>query len=232
MTPRDPADTLATTMSVLLRDHDVTGLLYRVVRDATRLTGSDAAGLLVRGPSGGPELLSATSHAAAELELHQSQVEEGPCVDVLATGAPIEVAGADTLLERWPTVGRLAVAAGFRSVHAYPLTWRGTVLGGLNLFCRDEHLHTDEQSATARTLADMAALVLVQPEHLDETTLADRVATALAGRVIIEQAKGVLAFQDGVSTETAYTTLVERADRDGGSLSATADFIVRGAHDD
>nr|BFF16920.1 hypothetical protein GCM10025730_04410 [Promicromonospora thailandica] len=53
MTPRDPADTLATTMSVLLRDHDVTGLLYRVVRDATRLTGSDAAGLLVRGPSGG-----------------------------------------------------------------------------------------------------------------------------------------------------------------------------------
>ncbi|MEU4387829.1 GAF and ANTAR domain-containing protein [Promicromonospora sp. NPDC023805] len=230
MNPRTPADTLALTTSALLGDHDVTDLLYRIVRDSARFTGCDAAGLLVRTPSGALELLSATSHATVELELYQAQVVEGPCVDLLSTGEVVEEVGADTLRAQWPEVGPAIVQAGFNAVHAYPLRWRDGVLGGLNLFSHRSSAHDEEQAATARSFADMAALVLVQPERLEQGAVADRLARALEGRVVVEQAKGVLAHQLDVDMETAYTALVDRATQDGEALSVAARNVVQAAY--
>jgi GAF domain-containing protein len=230
MTPRTPADTLAQTTAALLRDHDVTDLLYGIVRDGARFTGADAAGLLVHVPGGALELLSATSHAAVELELYQAQAGEGPCVDVVRSGERVDAVGADEILRRWPTVGPAIVRAGFAAVHAYPLQWRGGVLGGLNLFRRDERADDAQQAATARSFADMATLVLVQPERLEQDDVAARLTGALQGRVVIEQAKGVLAHQLGVDMETAYTQLVDRAAQDGRPLTATATAVVHAAY--
>lgn len=230
MTPRTPADALALTTSALLRDHDVTDLLYRIVRDSARFTGSSAAGLLVRAPDGALELLSATSHAAVELELYQAQEHEGPCVDLLSTGVTVAAVGADTILHRWPRVGPAILRAGFTAVHAYPVSWRGGVLGGINLFRHDERPDDTQETATARSFADMAALVLLQPERLEQHDVADRLERALAGRVIVEQAKGVLAHRLGIDMETAYTTLVDRAAQDGSALSATARTVVEQAY--
>jgi GAF domain-containing protein len=230
MTPRTPADTLALTTSALLGDHDVTDLLYRIVRDSARFTASDAAGLLVRTPAGVLELLSATSHAAVELELYQAQVDEGPCVDLVTTGAVVTAVGADTIRDRWPVVGPAIVQAGFSAVHAYPLRWRDGVLGGINLFRQDAGADDSEQAATARSFADMAALVLVQPDRLAQSDVAGRLARALEGRVVVEQAKGVLAHQLGVDMESAYATLVDRAAHNGDALSVAAQTVVRQAY--
>ncbi|MFD2795344.1 GAF and ANTAR domain-containing protein [Promicromonospora vindobonensis] len=230
MTPRTPADTLALTTSALLRDHDVTDLLYRIVRDCARFTGSAAAGLLVSAPDGALELLSATSHAAVELELYQAQEHEGPCVELLGSGEAVEAVGADTILDRWPTVGPAIVRAGFNAVHAYPVSWRDGVLGGINLFRHDERADDTDVAATARSFADMAALVLLQPERLEQHDVADRLERALAGRVVVEQAKGVLAHQLAVDMEAAYAALVDRAAQDGKPLSATARTVVEQAY--
>jgi GAF domain-containing protein len=230
MIPRTPADTLALTTSALLGDHDVTDLLYRIVRDSARFTDSDAAGLLVRAPGGALELLSATSHAAVELELYQAQADEGPCVELLATGEIVEAVGSDTIQARWPVVGPAIVRAGFTAVHAYPLRWRQGVLGGINLFSHRGSAHDDDQVATARSFADMAALVLVQPERLERGAVADRLAHALEGRVVVEQAKGVLAHQLGVDMESAYARLVDRAAQDGDTLSEAARAVVQEAY--
>lgn len=229
MRPRTPADTLALTTSALLREHDVTDLLYRIVRDSNQFTGADAGGLLVRAPGGALELLSATSHAAVELELYQAQVDEGPCVDLLDTAEAIHAVGADTIEQRWPTVGPAIVQAGFSAVHAYPLSWREGVLGGLNLFRHEASASDDQQDATARSFADMATLVLVQPDRPEHDDVAARLARALDGRVVIEQAKGVLAHQLGVDMESAYTALVDRAAQNGRPLTAMADAVVQAA---
>ncbi|WP_129788872.1 GAF and ANTAR domain-containing protein [Promicromonospora panici] len=230
MTPRTPADTLALTTAALLHDHDVTDLLYSIVRDSARFTGSDAAGLLVRTAGGALELLSATSHAAVELELYQAQVDEGPCVDVLRQGEPVAAVGADAIRRRWPTVGAAIVQAGFSAVHAYPLNWRDGALGGLNLFRHPARADDAEQTATARSFADMAALVLVQPERLEHDDVATGLAHALDGRVIIEQAKGVLAQQLDVDMETAYTALVDLAAQNAIPLSSMAYAVVHQAY--
>ena len=230
MTPRTPADALALTTAALLHDHDVADLLYRIVRDSARFTSSDAAGLLVRTAGGAMELLSATSHAAVELELYQAQVDEGPCIDALRQGEPVAAVGTDTIRRRWPTAGAAIVEAGFGAVHAYPLTWRDGVLGGLNLFRQPARPDSAEETATARSFADMAALVLIQPERLEHDDVATGLAHALDGRVVIEQAKGVLAQQLDADMETAYTALVDLAAQNGIPLSAMAAAVVHQAY--
>jgi hypothetical protein len=138
--------------------------------------------------------------------------------------------GKDTIERRWPTVGPAIVQAGFSAVHAYPLSWRDGVLGGLNLFRHDASAIDAQQEANARSFADMATLVLVQPERLEHDDVAARLARALDGRVLIEQAKGVLSHQLGVDMQTAYQALVDRAAQDGNALSATAHAVVHEAY--
>ncbi|MBI9116177.1 hypothetical protein [Sanguibacter suaedae] len=81
MTAPTAAHVLADITSEMLGDHDITDLLARHLRRASASLDAAAMGILL-GVSGEPlELLSATSHAVTELEVFQSQVDEGPCVD-------------------------------------------------------------------------------------------------------------------------------------------------------
>lgn len=226
MTPRTPADSFADAAKALLQEHDLTDLLLRLTRDATRFAGADAAGLLVRAGAG-LELLSSTSHAATQLEVSQALTTEGPCVELLETGEPLVVAGRGEILDRWPTVGRVIVDAGFASVHASPVAWQGGTIGGLNLFRRAEQPPDAEQRRTAQAFADMLALAVVQPERLAEQEVDRRVARALGGRVAVEQAKGVLAQQHGLDMAAAYEELVDRSVRQSRTLTDTARDVIR-----
>ncbi|MFP3712378.1 GAF and ANTAR domain-containing protein [Puerhibacterium sp. TATVAM-FAB25] len=225
MTPRTPADSFADAAKALLQEHDLTDLLLRLTRDATRFAGGDAAGLLVRAGAG-LEVLSSTSHAATQLELFQAMSTEGPCVDVLEAGAPVVVAGRREIVDRWPTVGRAIVDAGFNGVHASPVAWQGGTIGGLNLFRRAEQPPDAEQRRTAQAFADMLALAMVQPDRPAEQDVDRRLARALGGRVTVEQAKGVLAQQHGLDMAAAYEELVDRSTREGRTLTDTAREVI------
>jgi hypothetical protein len=229
MTLHTPVEALADATAELLKEHDVADLLLRLTQDAARFTGGDAAGLLVRTDGGPLELLAATSHQAMHLELFQAQRDEGPCVDVIRKGVGVEATGRDEILGRWPVVGPAIVGAGFSAVHAFPLEWQGGVLGGLNVFGRDGVALDDDSSRTARALADMVTLVIVQPDRLRPDELDRRVTRALDGRVVIEQAKGALAFQLGIDPADAYDVLVQRSAREGVPLSHVANDVLRQA---
>lgn len=53
----------------------------------------------------------------------------------------------------------------------------------------------------------------------------------IAGRAVIEQAKGVLAYQRAIDMGAAYGALLEVGRERGVSLTAAAESIVRSAHD-
>ena len=53
--------------------------------------------------------------------------------------------------------------------------------------------------------------------------------SALAGRIIIEQAEGVIAFQQTLDMSAAYDVLVRTVNRNRTSLTAAAEEIVGGA---
>ena len=99
-------------------------------------------------------------------------------------------------------------------------------MGALNAFFVDSSPRTKEQLLLAQAFADVATLVIVQDVELNLSQVSDRIRSALVGRLVIEQAKGVIAFQQSLDMSAAYDLLVRTASRKRTSLTHTAERIV------
>ncbi|MGA8845984.1 MAG: GAF and ANTAR domain-containing protein [Nocardioides sp.] len=223
------ASALSEAASALVGDPDVTDILHRIVNDCEDVLDADAVAILVRDASGELSLLSATTHEAADLELLQIQRSSGPCVEVLSSGEALAVSGSAQLAERWQEVGRAIAEAGFESVEAFPLRWRGTVLGGLNVF-RAAAPQAPMRALTGQAFADIATLAVVYSLPLSADYASKRLHEALNARELVEQAKGVLAFVEGVDMSEAYGRLIRRAEASGQTLTNEAAAVIDGQH--
>jgi transcriptional regulator with GAF, ATPase, and Fis domain len=224
-----PAQAFADAAAAMVNQDDVTDTLANLLASCAELTSATALGLLVRTGSGELELLSATSHRTAELELYQVQQDTGPCVDVIHTGEPIEAVSPAEILDRWGAVGEAITAAGYESVYAAPLRWHGVTIGGLNSF-RRSHAQVDrEEGLLLQAFADVATIVVVQATDLTVRQVAGRIEAALEGRTVIEQAKGVLAYLNDVDMADAYQLLKAQAADHGVTLTVAAERIVQAA---
>lgn len=228
MQTTEAAIALAKASAALVEDHDVSGFLASLLASVQSVLGAGACGILVD-DGHGLEVLAASSHDAAELELHQAQFYEGPCVDAHASAAPIAASGTVELARRWRRVGPVIVAGGFEYVHASPLRWHGSALGAMGVFRAGETPFTPEEEVVAQAFADIATLLIVQTEHVDLAESTQRVQEALATRVVVEQAKGVLAELENVPMNSAYALLLQRAAESGETLTATARSMIESA---
>ncbi len=215
--------------AAMVQQHDVADSLAQLLENCADLTSAAAIGLLVVNSRGSLEVLSATSHQAVELELYQLQHDTGPCVEAALSGAVVSVVSDDDITGRWDKVGVAIVAAGFHAVHAVPLRWHGRLLGAMNAFHTDPVNVTDETRQLTQAFADIAAAVILQSTTLTSVELDERIFTALAGRTVIEQAKGVLAQTTGSDMATAYRLLVRHADENHTSLTEAAHQIIQQA---
>jgi hypothetical protein len=123
----------------------------------------------------------------------------------------------------------LLTAAGVGAVQAHPLRWHGEVLGAVNFFYAAPVDESQDRVDTGQAFADMATLILLTPQHIAAPDLVARTREALEARTVVEQAKGVLAYQNGVSVDRAYQLLMELSGTDGLTLSAAAESVVRRA---
>jgi hypothetical protein len=228
MTERTPAHVLAQAASTLVGEHDITDALARLVMDLADVAGAQAVAIVVMVEGGRLELLTATSHRMAELEIFQVTNDEGPCIEVIHTGSAISVEGESPILQRWPLVGRAIVDAGFGGVHAFPMQWHGQVLGGLNVFSASTAELDESVTRLGQAVADVATLLIVQETNLSPETIAERIRETLRGRVQVERAKGVLAYEQNLDMARAYEVLLERATATGLSLTETAKQILDG----
>jgi len=219
-------EAFARVASALVADHDLTGVLADLLADARSALSAGAIGLLVQQGTGHLELLTATSHSAAQLELFQIQERTGPCIDAVTSGSPVWESGVERLRNRWPEVGSAIEAAGYVEVHAYPLRWRERHIGAMNVFFSQLPENTGAMHVLGQAFADMATLVILHPEELAAREIVERTERALAGRTIIEQAKGVLAYQEELTTDAAYDALRARASQEGLTLTAMAHRVI------
>lgn len=229
MTDPTAARALASTTSALVGGLNVTDFLARMLGDVVELFDVDSAAVLVALPGGDLDVLSATSHEASALEVYQAQRHEGPCVDAIREDDVVVAGSADEVTRRWPDVGARMLATGYRSVCATPMHWQGSAFAGINVFASAERTLGTADLATLRTFADLATLAIVSPDHLDGEALAARVARALDERVVVEQAKGVLAYRHGVDMAEAYRRLLELASAGGRGLDEVANEVVGSA---
>jgi hypothetical protein len=228
MTARTATQAFAAATAALTSGRDATDVLDQLVRDSAEVLGAKAVGLLVVAADGGPELLSATSHQMAELELFQIQQDNGPCVEAIRDGAPVCADGQDDIRARWPRIGEAMTSAGCRSLRAYPLHWRDRTLGALNAIYGSEASVTADAGLLGQALADMAAAIIVQTSDLTDEQITERMQQVMQARTVIEQAKGILAYARNIDLAAAYDLLRRIAAESRATLTDTAaDVIAR-----
>jgi GAF domain-containing protein len=187
---------------------DVVELLSELTADCARLLDVAAAGLLLADDRAVLHLLAASSEHVAHVEALQVQRAQGPCLDCFRDGRPVSVPDLRGEIARWPRFVPAALAAGFASVHAVPMRLRDTVLGALGLFGAEPGSLNVPDLQLAQGLADVASIALVQDRAAaDLQVVNEQLQEALVSRVVLEQAKGVLAFTAEVDMATAFAML-------------------------
>ncbi len=217
----------------LVDDYDVIDLLDRLVGFSVELLAADAAGIVLGDARGQLRAVAASSEAAEVMELLQLQSEQGPCLDCVRTAAPVSVPDLADTVDRWPAfVAALAERGSFRSVHALPLRLRGEAIGALNLFHAQPGSLPDADLALGQALADVATIGILQERAIRRSeVLNEQLQTALHSRVVIEQAKGVLAQYAGLDLDKAFDRLRRYARGLNLRLADVARDIARGRLD-
>ena len=215
-------------MSNELVDHyDVVEMLVQLTSHCATLLDVSSAGLLLADESGALRLAASSSERTHHLEVFQLQQDEGPCLDCYHDGEPVVVADLDEQQERWPKFCAAARVVGFRSVHALPMKLRDNVLGTLGLFGEDVGSLEPDDLALAQALVHVASVGIVNERvAMDRALVNSQLQHALSSRVVVEQAKGVIAHGGDLEMDAAFAVLRRYARDHGRRLSEVAAAVV------
>jgi GAF domain-containing protein len=212
----------------LIDEFDLLEFLHLLTMRTAELAAASVVGLVLADKNGNLQFMAASQEDARLLELFQIQNDEGPCLDAFRSGAPVVNTDLREDSHRWPLFAPHATAAGFRSVHAFPLRLRNEVIGALNVFgAEDGALLDAEDVPLVQALADMASIALLQERTIRESrVLTEQLQGALNSRVIIEQAKGAIAQSRGLSVDEAFTLIRAYARSNNRRLGEVAQAVV------
>lgn len=205
-------DSVAAVAGSLVDGDDAVDILQALVDACQLLEGVDQAAIMLLDDAGVLDVVASTSEQSRLIELLQISGEAGPCIECVRTGRAVIVSDIsvtpDLPSRRWAAFRRGAAEHGFGSVSALPLRVRDRVIGSLNLFGASSGEIAPEFLRTAQALADIATVSVLNERTLRESTLiAEQLQRALTSRVVIEQAKGVLAHMRGVDMDAAFGLL-------------------------
>jgi GAF domain-containing protein len=211
---------------LLANDYAVSDALHDLVDGVTKVVGITGAGVsLVNGDR--ITFATAANEAVTVIERLQEGTQAGPCLDAHRSGQPVLVADVTDHSERWPALAQAAPAVGLVAVAGIPMQLNGTRLGALNLYHSARREWSDDEVNMARLLADMATGSVANASRLDKVRhTTAQLQVALDSRIIIEQAKGVLAGETNISVDEAFRVLRHHARNNNASLHSVADAVV------
>ena len=201
---------------------DLEGTLAEVTALATDVLGADMAGLSIRDDRGRPSTIVYTDRMVPEIDQTQYDFDRGPCLDAARTHTVFEVK--DTRSEeRWPEFAASAAAHGMHSSLSMPVVAAGGGLGALNFYDRRVSYFDTEKRRLAQLFAGQCAVAGLFWGTANEAT---NLATAMASRAVIEQAKGVLMATTGCSPGDAFDLLRQQSQLENRKLREIAQEIV------
>lgn len=210
----------------LVSDYAVGDALHDLAEGIPRVLGVTGAGVSL---ATNDQLAFAIAHpeTVTSVERVQEQTQEGPCVLAYRSGQPFAVPDIRVDQERWPDLARAATAAGLVAVAGIPLQLNGTSLGALDLYDDNVRDWTADELRVAETLAAIAAALVANAHRLDEArTTAEQLERALQTRIVIEQAKGMIASHHDVSVDEAFERLRHHARDHQLPLRSVAEAVV------
>jgi GAF domain-containing protein len=224
-------DTLRRFVATLVTSYDLTDVLGRLCHAVVENLPVSGAGVAVLDAAGDLRFAAATDDRIRHLETIQEQTRSGPCMTAFEKGRIIVVDDLETT-EDWPLFRHAALAGGVRTVIAVPLQIEDQRVGTLDLYCAWPVRLTQLELGMAQTFADMATsfLLNVRQQHRSEEVAA-QLQYALSHRVVVEQAKGIIAGRQGITVDDALDRLRRRARDSNQQLREVARQVVDGALD-
>ncbi len=200
--------TLIELADTTITGFDLMSLADRLVGACVEVLGVTAAGIMLADQDSSLRVFASTDEEARMLELFELQNNDGPCLDAFRTGRAVEGVDLSLFTARWPRFAAAALSAGIKTAYGVPMRLRDQTIGALNLFLAGTEPFGFHELEVARVMADMATIGIINHWSIrNQEVLTGQLQSALNTRVIIEQAKGVLAEREGLSMGEAFEYL-------------------------
>ena len=214
----------------LVADYDVIELAQQLIDNSMMLLPIAAAGIVLADIQGEMRVFASSSEQTRLLELLQLEADVGPCLLAYRTGKAVLVDDLNVDPQRWPAFAQQAAEYNYRSVSALPLRLRDERVGALNLFRAEAGALSSANVAIGQALADVAAIGILHQRIVTHSDVVNQqLQSALNTRVIIEQAKGVIAERGSLDMDGAFGLLRSYARRTQQRLADLARAVVDGA---
>lgn len=213
---------------VPVREENSETVLQRLADAAARLPGVESAGCILTAADGAVVHSAASDGMGKRLTAIQVELGEGPALDSCRIAKPLAnvPVGHPHTRTRWPRFAAQAVGVGVTAVTVLPLRYGDSTLGALNLY-HGRGAQPPVDVDTGQLLADAAAIGLAHRAMLDELRSREReLSAALNSRVIIEQAKGLLAERLNCTVDDAFDLLRHHARSRQANLTDVARAVV------
>lgn len=193
---------------------DTTALGQWCLQFCTTWTPPAAAALVELAPTGHPaEQWAITASDKSVLTLCELDLytHAGPCRECLVQGEAITI-DLSHPPPRWERFAGHARHHGFFWSLAQPLHLGGALIGAIQLYGTTPDLSNEEDVSLANALAGIAAGLRFQDHLLQQRGVeVGQLHTALTSRVVIEQAKGILAERHSSDLQQAFESLRSHA---------------------
>ena len=210
----------------LLTSYDVEETLEELLAAVTRRLGLRGAAVCL-GDDGVLRCAAVVPKDVRALEEVQLETQEGPCVRAFRIREPVLVPELAHELDDWPRYRPHAERLGIRAVAGVPMLVDGESIGVLTLYAEEAHHWSTVELASLVAMADMVTgyvLLVARMRRQDELT--DQLQVALESRVVIEQAKGMVANSLGTSVEQAFVRIQHHARAHHTNVRAVSEAVV------
>ena len=219
-------DVLARFSTTLAGRYDLPDVLYELSDSVVQVLGASGAGVSLGNEDGELRFVTATDEVIDRVERVQQDTQQGPCHQAYRTNEPVYVIDLGAV-DDWSELRHAALEAGFHSVAGIPMAHDGVAFGSLNIYDSEVRDWSLDDIGTAKVLADIATGYVAHASELDQARrINEQLQTALDTRVIVEQAKGLLAGERGISLDAAFNVLRRHARSHNASVGSVAEAIV------
>jgi hypothetical protein len=195
---------------------------------AAELLDVRAVAVLLVGEDGTLNVAASSDELADQIARHEVTLNEGPGVDSFRSGLPVGCREMSVTQPGWPRFAPVAVGAGVAAAHALPCRRRDDVLGALMMYATGAGALSLADAELGRALANAVSLAVTTCRERELAVRADQLQHALHSRVVIEQAKGMLAERLGISTNEAFDLLRRHARANNAKIRDVARDVLTG----
>ncbi len=180
---------------------------------------------------GEPETAAHSDQRAVDIDRHQYEAGDGPCLQAAETGHVVRVS-LSTATREWPEFTKHATALGVGSYLAAPLRVDETLDGALNLFGFGDHGFAEAESHMLSVYTTLVAFGLrTVRRYRVALTECENLTTAMRSRAVIEQAKGMLMAIHRIDADDAMRRLVRQSQQTNVKLRDVAHRFVTAVSD-